>query len=167
MNNEEQVREIWERLTAWFDENDEYFVEETLNPGVEAEDLESLEELLGRPLPGDLKASLQVYDGCAFDTFHLIDETWALLDAKSMGQFYKSLQTEGLERSEYYLPIARSGGGDYVLIDLETGELRRQKRDQENLPLIAASYLEWISAFLTEVESGALEIDEGSGLYRN
>ena len=166
MTNTQEITEIWARLTDWFNEADEYFIEETFNPPADEEALSELEELIGAELPADLKASLLVYGGCAFDTFQLIDQTWALLSAEAIAQFYRDFQ-ESQDVDSSLLPIARSGGGDYLLLNAQTGELQKMVREGGDLSTLAPDYLSWLRSFCEEVESGSLEIDEGAGLYRS
>lgn len=107
---------------------------DALRPPASAEAIARAEAELGLPLTDEFKSSLRVHDGQDPNALEVFT-VWglhSLAEALRVWRFLGEMAREGLLGEDVWrpdwLPIARDGGGNHLLLDLCTGAIRQYRR---------------------------------------
>lgn len=178
---------LWTRFEGWLSEHWPDGLA-SLNPPATDEQIQRLQEALGRTLPDDYVACLKIHNGQAtngggmFDgsEFLSTDEILAqwtvwkeLLDGGDFADI-KSDPASGIRDDWWnagWIPFTHNGGGDHLCLDLvpETsgslGQVITMWHDSGERELVAPNFENWFKSYIKQVFSGAIVYsDEYGGL---
>jgi anti-anti-sigma factor len=181
------VKEIWRRLDAWLTDGAPA-IAESLRPGATEAALAAAEAALGVRLPDDVRASLLIHDGqedqedalmadMTLLSLEAIVGTWRTLRAavdRGGSRGAVSVTPRGAIRETWFsprwIPLAKNEGGDAFCLDLDPGkkglpgQIVLYLHEAPERDLAAASFREWLSTFVSGLESGEIGYDEEYGL---
>jgi uncharacterized protein (TIGR02996 family) len=183
------ARGAWQRLENWCRQHHPLLVE-MLNPGATTEEIAALEEVIGQPLPADVRESFAIHNGEREDiSFILGDRLLELSAVTDQWNGWRGLEDmndeisdvaeswpENAIRLEYanpgWVPLTQDSGSCFLGVDLDPGPAGRVGqvinfgRDEEHKCVLASGWAEFLADFATFLESGAItDIDPDTELW--
>ncbi len=153
MQANDGVELIWDEFEEWLQRNQPREVGTLGSPASEA-DIDNLEAVLGREIPGDLRRSLLRHDGTADSSLRTLYTDHHLLSAAEIAVVWKNLKSLSEEIDfewwkASYLPVTASGSGDNCCIDLDADETSEHRmfvwyHDDPDGPALGTSYTSWL-----------------------
>ena len=173
---------IWTRFEAWLATNAPHLLDE-LNPGAPDTELAQLAMVIGAELPPDFLAFYRVHNGQRNDEGGLLDgeellsiprmlAEWTVWnDLLKGGDFEGAVSTPDADvRADWWnplwLPLTYDGAGNHCCLDLSPapggtrGQIIRMWHDDAERPLLASSFTEWITQYITALEAGEYVFSE-------
>jgi cell wall assembly regulator SMI1 len=155
------------RLDAWLAKHRRRY-HEGLRPGATAEELASLGQELGRPLPEELRQWLGWHNGQNDDLIGSLVESWTLMSAPEIAAEWKERrkQSDPPWRDEW-VPLLDDGQGDLVFLDsAKSGcPVLESWRGRTEPEAAAGSLQEWVAKFVADVEAGRYHEDPERGEF--
>ena len=178
------MKDTWERIENWIKAN-YIEILETLNSGAKEQDFIKFKSVVGLDLPEPFRDFLSIHNGQTwthlklFDGYRLLSiediidewENWNSvlpeIDAQCREEYgvrASSLPEKGIKDDWWnhaWIPITSNGSGDSYCIDLDPtpegqqGQIVRMWHDVPERELIAASFSEWISKYVNDLENGS------------
>lgn len=150
------MNDLWRRIEATLDaraarSDAARERRDSLRPPTDPASLARAEAMLGRSFPPELRAAFEVHDGQDPHALEVFSR-WglhSLADALGVWQSHEAMAREGLLdeaawRREW-LPVAKDGGGNHVVVDLRTGAVLEYRRVGPARPL-SPSLRAWMDA---------------------
>ena len=181
----DDIQSIWNRFENWIAKNASHLSTE-LNASASENDIDKLEKTIGEKLPKEYVEFLKVHNGQNRDSEGLI-ETEELLSSERVIDEW-SLWKELLDKGDFedsrsepsigiksdwwnskWIPITYDGSGNHYCIDLDpdkggkSGQVIRMWHDSAERELIASSFKEWISNYVSDLEKGNYVYSEDWG----
>jgi cell wall assembly regulator SMI1 len=181
------MKEIWERIEKWLEENYPKGLQ-LLNSGATDEQIVKAEKCFGIQFSSEFKEFYKIHNGGQWE-LALIDgsELLSLEEMQSQWKVWKTLVDDGEFETnngepekgisdEWYnlkwIPITHNGGGDHQCLDFaptangNSGQVIQMWHDWEKRSLIAASFIEWITAFANELDAGLYTYSDEYGVSK-
>jgi uncharacterized protein (TIGR02996 family) len=173
------ARSAWTRLERWC-QNHHPRLLATLNPGASAAEIEAVEQAIGQTLQSDVRESFAIHNG-ASERFVLGDSLLSTQSVITQWQKWRGLEDHNEEfrdsmesfppnavaldyANSGWLPLAQSGGSDYLGVDLApgtagtVGQVINFGRDEHHKCVLASNWAEFLADFSTFLESGAVSV---------
>lgn len=170
------------RFEAWLAANAPQLINE-LNPGTTDAELRELATTIGVELPADFVSFYRIHNGQQSESSGLLDgevllsvpemlAEWNIWnDLLKSGDFEGATSTPTLGvRADWWnplwLPLTYDGAGNNYCLDLSPapggtrGQIIRMWHDDSERPLLAASFSEWITQYVTDLEAGKYMFSE-------
>ena len=170
------MQELWARFERWLQLNAPQSLN-NLNPGASETELVELAELIGAELPADFQAFYRIHNGQDVNGSGLFagEELLSVARMRDEWTVWNGLLKEGIfeegaptsdpgVRNNWWnpkwLPLTYNGAGDHCCLDLDPapdgtiGQVIRMWHDMDMRPLLAHSFTEWITSYVTALEAG-------------
>lgn len=174
----------WQRIEDWITSNHPAVLA-TLNAPASVVELDKVESVLNAKLPEDFKLFLSVHNGQAqthlslFDGDSLLSTEDIITEWESWNSILPSINEETIKlsgepitsepdsgvRNDWWhtgwIPFTNDGCGNSYCIDVaptsegKSGQIIRMWHDDASRPIVAASFSEWIDAYVLDLEKGA------------
>lgn len=178
------MKEVWRRIEKWLEENHPEGLSE-LNAGASDELLRETERFVGVEFPEDVREFYKIHNGTSED-FCLIDG-WILLpleDVQSQWKVWKELLDDGDFRgykctphpairddwwNDKWIPLTYDGSGNHHCLDFaptekgKVGQIIEMWHDDDERPLAASSFREWLEDYAAGLEAGEYVYSEDYG----
>lgn len=175
LSDQSSIPALWNRFERWLGKNAPHLLAD-LNAPVADSDIVRLETVTGTELPGDFRKFLKNHNGQKPGSEGLID-TEELLSAGRIldewkvwkelldkGELKSSAESEAGVKpvwwSPKWIPITYDGNGNHYCLDLDPapdgkkGQVIRMWHDSAERELVAPSFKEWFTAYVTGLEKG-------------
>jgi len=177
---------IWDRIHAWLVDNAPEVLA-SLQPGATDEQIRAAEKELGVSFPADVKAAYRTHNGQAegprgyppaflygwewLSLERILDEWGVWKGLVEAGDFddCESEPDDGV-RSDWFnlawVPLTYSGSGDHHCLDLDpaeggqAGQIIQMWHDATERPLVAPTFLAWLSEFADDLEADVYNVTE-------
>jgi cell wall assembly regulator SMI1 len=186
------MQEIWRQIDAWLATNAPVVLA-SLQAGASEEAIQDTERFLGITFPSDVRESIRIHDGqrAGRTTHPLLDDGWELLSLQGILAHWKvwvSSLEKGLFRDAVakpqppirdhwwhpsWIPIATCHTGSSICLDLIPsvkggyGQIIAVFHDDPARYVIASSWSDWLTRFLTDLHRGMyIFSEEYAGLIR-
>jgi cell wall assembly regulator SMI1 len=173
---------IWTRFEAWLAANAPQLISE-LNPGATDAELHKLATVIGAELPDDFLVFYRVHNGQRNNDGGLLDgeellsvprmlAEWNIWNDLLQGGDFEgatSVPDPGVRADWWnprWLPLTYDGAGNHCCLDLAPapsgtrGQIIRTWHDGTERPLLAPSFTEWITQYVTALEAGEYVFSE-------
>lgn len=161
---------VWKRIDAWLERKAPATLA-SLNPGAPEPALAAFEAKLGRRLPASMRAAYAAHDG-AIDEMAIA--IFGALRAKPNHQWLRYMSWLPLDRvleeratmgdagewPEHHLPIATDGGGNALLLDLESEAILLFDHETWEPEEVASSFEAWMTQLADDMEAKLVTTDE-------
>jgi cell wall assembly regulator SMI1 len=176
------MQDTWVRFEAWLAANAPQLIDE-LNPGATDAELRELATTIGTELPADFLTFYRIHNGQQSEASGLLNGE-ELLSIPSMlaewtiwndllkgGDFEGATSTPAPGvRADWWnplwLPLTYDGAGNHYCLDLAPapggtrGQIIRMWHDDSERTLLAVSFSEWITQYITALETGEYVFSE-------
>lgn len=177
------MRTIWSRIEVWL-AGHLPALQEDLQPGATADQLDEVEQVLGVQFPEAMRAAYQIHNGQFGDAAPLMGE-WQLLSLEDLQGQWELMQDLQIEnpiflpspatvpspvRAEWWnskwIPIAYNGAGDLMCVDLdpapsgEVGQVITFWHTEPERLLVASSFQVWLQQFADALDQGDFVVEE-------
>jgi uncharacterized protein (TIGR02996 family) len=174
------ARGAWQRLENWCRQHHPRLLE-TLNPGATVGDIATFEEMIGQPLPADVRESFAIHNGetergggfvmgLHLHPAQLVIESWeSWRDFEGYNEEFRDGMKSwpaGAIQLDYanpgWLPLTRDAGGNHMGVDLapgpagKVGQVILFGRDEDRKCVLASGWAEFLADFAMFLESGAV-----------
>lgn len=176
------MKAIWDRFEAWLRAHAPQLMGE-LNPGATEAELQQLAVTLGAELPADFIAFYHIHNGQRDEAGGLLNgeellsvprmlAEWTIWhDLLQGGDFEGATSTpDAGVRADWWnplwLPLTYDGAGNHCCLDLSPapggtrGQVIRMWHDDAERTLLAPSFTEWITQYVTALEAGKYAFSE-------
>ena len=176
------MQNLWMRFEAWLVTNAPQLVDE-LNPGVTNAELSELATMIGAELPIDFQHFYRIHNGQRDEASGLFNgeellsvprmlAEWTIWnDLLNGGDFEgaTSIPDAGIRADWWnplWLPLTYDGAGNHCCLDLSPapggthGQVIRMWHDGAERPLLATSFTEWLTRYVTALEAGEYAFSE-------
>ncbi|GAB3639061.1 hypothetical protein GCM10027422_46520 [Hymenobacter arcticus] len=173
---------IWKRFEAWLAVSAPQLLTE-LNAGATDAELGELATTLGTELPADFLAFYRIHNGQKTEASGLFDgeellsvprmlDEWTIWNDLLKGGDFEgaaSMPDAGVRADWWnplWLPLTHDGAGNHCCLDLSPapggacGQIIRMWHDADERTLLASSFTEWITRYVTALEAGEYVFSE-------
>ena len=155
------------RLAHWLGQHHRRYLE-GLAPGATSEQLASLQNTLGVPLPDDLRELLAWHNGQDDESAGAFEGHWYLMSTHEIESAWREL-TGNAERGwrREWVPFLEDDRGNYVFLDASHpgGSVRESWERNPEQPTVAPSLAAWLQDFVGAVERGEYAHDPERGVF--
>jgi cell wall assembly regulator SMI1 len=176
------MKVLWERFEAWLWANAPQLMSE-LNPAATDAELQQLAATIGTELPADFLSFYRVHNGQRNDDGGLLNGEELLSVSRMLTEWtiwndlFKGGDFEGATstpdagvRADWWnplwLPLTYDGAGNHCCLDLSPalggtrGQVIRMWHDDGERTLLAPSFAEWMTQYVTALEAGKYVFSE-------
>jgi cell wall assembly regulator SMI1 len=158
------------RLETWLAKHRPGYLRALL-PGAAAAELDAAQAAIGMNLPPGLRVLLTWHNGQSPETPASFEESWKLLTAREISAEKKELDGDPAAAARQsawrrtWIPFMEDDSGSYLVLDASLPEpaVRVFVPGEKNNPVVAASLLKWLDAFVGAVERGEYTEDPERG----
>ncbi len=156
----------WERIVDVLEEKFPVAYD-CLRPAASEEQIEQLELALGRSIPSDIRALLLCNNGS--DEAYVLGN-WFLLGTRDiLGEWKLNNQIAAdnvdYEWSEHWLPVLGDGSGNFLVLDMNTGECLEAFHDPYERIVVAPSLGHWLADLAEQLEAGRYRVVEEGEIF--
>ena len=155
------------RLAHWLGQHRRRYLE-GLAPGATSEQLTSLQNTLGVPLPDDLRELLAWHNGQDDESAGCFEGHWYLMSTHEIESAWREL-TGSAERGwrREWVPFLEDDSGNYAFLDTSHpgGSVREFWERNPEQPTVAPSLAAWLQDFVGAVERDEYAQDPERGVF--
>lgn len=158
--------ESWKRVVDFLEEKFPVAYD-FLRPAASDEQIDALETALGRGLPSDIRTVLFCNNGS--DESYVLG-SWFLMGTRDILAEWKLNNQIAAENPDYewlpeWLPVLGNGGGDFLVLDMDTGECLEAFHDPYDRVVVAPSFGCWLAGLADRLEAGHYEVIEEGEVF--
>jgi cell wall assembly regulator SMI1 len=139
-----------------------------LLPGATAEQLNQVQQQVGRPLPAELRELLSCHNGQGSEVEGAFENCFFLMSTAQIAEATRDLRADppaGWQAG--WVPFLEDDANSFVVIDTEQpgAPVREVWRGRTDHPVVAPSLTAWVQGFLDGLEKGAYVEDPERGTF--
>lgn len=181
------IKTLWTQYEAWLSERWPDVLAD-LNPPATDQELSSLEDALGVPLPQDYKDCLRVHNGQRYTrgavlaegeflSTEAIAQQWAVWKDLLDSSDFEGLESEpqaGIKNDWWnarWIPFTHDGGGNHLCLDMDpaadgaVGQVIAMWHDMEERTVEGTGFGAWFEQYVRDALDGQYQYDaDGQGI---